>query len=511
MKGTGIMRRYVPLPFLTFLLIFGSSISFTVHAQEERAISDSIYSTVLKEQRSIKVLLPEAYKAGSTDRYEVIYITDGEWAMSPFSFIYKFAQDENYVPPAIIVAIPNRYIDKANQRDRDFLPVHVPEPAISGGADNFLHFIKNELIPYIDSKYPTNKSNSIYGHSYGGLFALYALLTEPQVFESFYATDPPFGWNSDYLMKMAAEKLKTLPAEKTLWIAGRSENSDIGRLDSILRRVAPENLHWKAETYPNEKHNSVRLKAMYDGIKFAYSGYSNSPLIFHPMNGIMLRGNRIPIFIVDKPTEVRYTLNGEEPTRTSQEAGQVVILTAPAHLVMKSFSAGGKYDKTARGNFELGEALPSVPKPEKIKAGGLKYSYYEGEWEKLPDFAKLKPVKTGVADSAFALKDLPAKTNFGCVFEGYVEIVKDGSYIFALVSNDGSRLFLGNKLIVDNDGVHSAMSIQSYVLPLEKGFYPIRIEYFQKNQSGVFQLLYLNPDTGTNPTAIPFRYQCYQE
>ncbi len=505
------MKRVIHFSLFTFLLVFSSLITCTVQAQEDRAIRDSLYSTILKEQRSVKILLPEAYKPGSTDRYEVIYITDGEWAMSPFSFIYKFAQDENYVPPAIIVAIPNRYIDNANQRDRDFLPVHVPNPAISGGASNFLSFIKNELIPYIDSKYPTNKTNSIYGHSYGGLFALYALLAEPQSFESFYATDPPFGWNRDYLITMAAEKLKTLSSEKTLWVAGRSENTDIGRLDSVLRTVAPTNLHWKVATYPNEKHNSVRLKAMYDGIKFAYSGYSNSPLSFHPMNGVLLKGKQIPIYIVDKPADVRYTLNGEEPTRTSQEVGREFTIAAPAHLVVKSFSAGGKYDKTARGNFELGEALPSIPKPDKIKAGGLKYSFYEGDWKKLPDFAKLKPAKTGVADSAFALRDLPAKTDFGCLFQGYVEIVKEGSYIFALVSNDGSRLFLGDKLIVDNDGVHPNTSVQSYVLPLKKGFYPVRIEYFQKSQSGMFQLLYLNPETGTNPTGIPFEHQYFEE
>ncbi len=177
------------------------------YAQEHPARSDSIYSNVLKEERSLKVILPEVYKPGSADKYEVIYVTDGEWATDLFSYIYNFAQGEHYVPPAIIVGIPNRYIDKANQRDRDFLPVRVSEPAISGGAGNFLSFIKDELIPYVNNKYPTNGTNSIYGHSYGGVFVLYALLSEPQLFEIYYATDPPFRWNDDYLMKMTGEKI----------------------------------------------------------------------------------------------------------------------------------------------------------------------------------------------------------------------------------------------------------------------------------------------------------------
>jgi predicted alpha/beta superfamily hydrolase len=504
------MNRTILSSLLIFVLFFISLISCTTYAQEERAISDSIYSTILKEQRSIKVLLPESYKAGSTDKYEVIYVTDGEWAMDPFSFVYKWAQGEGFVPPAIIVAIPNKYIDKANQRDRDFLSVHVPQPAISGGAGNFLSFIKNELIPYIDNKYPTNGTNSIYGHSYGGLFVLYALLTEPQLFQSYYATDPPFGWDDGYLIKMAEEKLSRLPPDRVFWIAGRTENQDIGRLDSLLQLKAPTTLHWKGVTYANETHNSVRLKAMYDGIKFVYSGYSSGPISFHPMNGMLLKDKPIRIFVNGSYPELRYTVDGSEPERTSPRIDQSISLSGPAQLIVKSFSASGKYDKMTEGRFPIGAALPSVPEPEKVSSGGLKYSFYEGSWEKLPDFKDLKPVKTGITDSTFNVNGLPKKTNFACLFEGYFEIVKDGYYIFALVSKDGSKMFLGDILILDNDGVHSTPSVQSFVLPLEKGFYPVRVEYFQKDEGSLFQLLYLNPETMNNPTGIPFRYQYYE-
>ncbi len=190
------------------IITFISQVICTVYAQENSVISDSIYSNILKEERSIKIQLPKSYKPGSTDKYGVIYVTDGEWSMNLFSFIYKFAQDENYVPPAIIISIPNKYINNKNQRERDFLPVHVSQAPLSGGADNFLSFIKNELIPYINNKYPTNGTNSIYGHSYGGMFVLYALLTEPQLFESYYTSDAPFSWNNDYLINIASRELK---------------------------------------------------------------------------------------------------------------------------------------------------------------------------------------------------------------------------------------------------------------------------------------------------------------
>ena len=512
LKGFDIMKRTVLLLSLALIPFFISQISYVVHAQDHPVISDSIYSSVLKEQRSIKILLPETNKPGSADKYEAIYLTDGEWAMDPFSFIYKFAHDENYVPPAIIVAIPNKYLGKANQRDRDFLPLHVPEPAISGGADNFLSFIKNELIPYIDNKYPTNRTNSIYGHSYGGLFVMYVLLNEPQLFESYYATDTPFRWNDDHLIKMADQKLNNLPSDKVLWIAGIDATyryQGIARLDSLLRLKAPEKLRWKMVTYPDEKHNSVRLKAMYDGIKFSYSGYSNAPISFHPMNGVLLKDKPISIW-VDSYPELRYTLDGTEPVRTSQKVDSKLTISGPAQLVLKSFSNSGKYDKTAKGDFQLGEALPSVSKPIESISGGLRYSYYEGSWEKLPDFKKLKPAKTGIADSVFNINDLPRRTNFACLFEGYFEILKDGYYLFALVSNDGSRLVIGDKLIIENDGVRATESVRSIILPLEKGFYPVRIEYFQKDGDRVLQLLYVDPGT-ENATRFPFRYRYHEK
>ena len=248
---------------------------------------------------------------------------------------------------------------------------------------------------------------------------------------------------------------------------------------------------------------------MYDGIKFAYSGYSNASVSFHPMNGILLKDKAAMIW-VNSDLELRYTIDGTEPDLTSKKVvDSKITISGPAQLVLKSFSNGGRYDKTTRGSFESGEALPSVPEPKKLTQGGLKYSYYEGIWDKLPDFKKLKPVKTGIADSVFNINKLPGKTNFACLFEGYFEIPKDGYYYFATVSNDGSKLFLGNKLIIDNDGVRDTESVKSFVLPLEKGFYPVRVEYFQKDAGSVFQLLYLNLET-QNATNYPFKYQYYK-
>lgn len=477
-------------------------------AQNNPVINDSIYSNILKEERSVKVLLPETFKPGSSEKYEVIYLTDGEWVIDLFSFIYKFAKGENYVPPVIIVALPNTYINKANQRDRDFLPVHVENPAISGGGDRFISFLKNELIPYIDKTYPTNGTNSLYGHSYGGLFVMYTLLTEPQLFQTYYATDPSFFWNDDFVIKLASDKLEKLPPNKLLWIAGIDEtfkNMGISRMDSVLQLKAPQDLFWKIATFPNEKHNSVRLKAMYDGIKFSYSGYSNTGIQFHPMNGILIKDKPAMIFLMNGFPDMRYTIDGTIPDKSSPKADSRILLNGPAELILKSFSASGKYDLTAKGSFTPGEVLPSFIKPRNIFNGGLKFACYEGTWERIPDLNKLKPLLTGIADSLFSFKNLPLKANFACLFEGYIEIDEDGYYIFATATRNASRFYLGNKLLIDNDEIHLTEMTESFILPLEKGFYPVRLEYFQKEADPAIQLIYLKPGA-EDPSSIPFKY-----
>ena len=132
-----------------------------------------------------------------------------------------------------------------------------------------------------------------------------------------------------------------------------------------------------------------------------------------------------------------------------------------------------------------------------------------GTWEKLPDFKKLIPVKIVVTDTAFQINKFPAKTNFACLFEGYIEIVTDCYYLFGLSSNDGAKLYLSDKLIIDNDGLKKEEITKSFVLPLQKGFYPIHLEYFQKDESNSLNLVYLIPDAD-NPINVPAKFQYHK-
>ncbi|HPM30646.1 MAG TPA: FAD-dependent oxidoreductase [Chryseolinea sp.] len=109
---------------------------------------------------------------------------------------------------------------------------------------------------------------------------------------------------------------------------------------------------------------------------------------------------------------------------------------------------------------------------------GLTYSYYTGAWSTLPDFSKLTPIKTGITSNV----DLSLKTqsdNFAFRFKGYIDVPADGAYTFYTTSDDGSQLFIGDTMVVNNDGLHGAIE-KSGKVNLKKGKHAITITFFER-------------------------------
>lgn len=494
-----------PLLFVAGLIALLCLIFKPAVAQELPGIKDTLYSQVLQEQRIIRVILPKDYKAGSDEKYDVLYLLDGDWHTNIASQIHAYLEQEGYVPPTIIVSVFN--VD----RNRDFLPTRMTQNPTSGGADNFLSFLKEELIPYVNKTYPSNGENTLYGASFGGVFSMYAFLKDPHLFDSYLASDPSFWWDGGYLPRLAAEKLPTIQgSNKTFYISGR-EGHDykgmfIATMDSVFKANAPVGLKYEFHAYAGETHSSVNFKTIYDGLKFSYAGYNMKNIDFHPMNGIVLKDKPIKVWCFSDVSAVRYTTDGTEPSENSAKMENEITLAGPAALTMRSFSTRRRYAKVSTGIFREGKALAAGSKPRKAVAGGLKYTYYEGSWDSLPDFKKLKPVQRGYMDKDFNLQKLPRENDFAILLEGHIEIQEEGYYIFGLDSDDGSRLYLGDQLLINHDGLHSKGNAKSYIVPLKKGFYPLRMEYFQKDGGRGFDLIYVTPNN-LQPQPIPLEVQ----
>lgn len=500
------MKRFKPTICLAIIL-FSIGIGNST-AQTLPGTPDSLQSSILKQQRTFRVVLPQNYDPKQPIKYDVLYVTDGDWNVELTSQIQNFLLQNGFMPQNIIVSVNHP------SREKDLTPTAGDNASVFGGADNFLAFLEKELIPYINNKYATSGINTLFGHSLGGLFVTYALLTNPKPFDVYIGADPSFWWDKGYIKKLAADKLSgDAYKNKTLFITGRggqqSEQMGIPGVDSIFHAKAPAGLRFKLIDYPGETHNSVKFKSIYDGLKFTYDGF-NAGIAVHPQRGIALKNTpyKVWVFQQSEETPARYTTDNSEPNLQSQAVKPELSLSGPSVVKVKTFGVREQYNKSVKAEFTEGETMKAPAKPKNLKPGGWKYSYYEGVWDSLPNFASLKPVVTGIAGEGFNLNKLPRQTNFACVIEGYIEIRQDGYYVFILDSDDGSKLYLNGKVLMDHDGLHAMGDTKTYMIPLQKGFYPIRVEVFQKEGGVDLQLMYITPGNySPAPTPVPVDVQ----
>jgi hypothetical protein len=165
---------------------------------------------------------------------------------------------------------------------------------------------------------------------------------------------------------------------------------------------------------------------------------------------------------------IRYTLNGDEPDEHSPIYSEPLKISSNAIIKAKVFRDGFKPSSYKTSSLAFID-------PDR---NGLGYQYYEGNWERIPDFTSVKPVRAGVIHE-IGLDHIPFKADqFGLVLKGTIEIPAAALYTFYLNSNDGSKLYIDGKLVIDNDGLHGSLEKEGQI-KLSKGKHSLRISYFQ--------------------------------
>lgn len=490
-------------------------ISIIARSQDISPVKDSLFSAILKETRPVNVVLPKNYDPAI--QYEVIYclgdipdFLNVEWSL---------LQWEGFIPKnTILVGIPDFIRDGVNMRERDLAPTKTS--ANTGEANRFLLFFRNELMPYINRQYHAKSGgHTLYGGSMGGLFVMYTFLTAPDLFTSYVAIDPSLWWDNFYLHKLAAEKFAHSDTlNNTLFIAGREgaayQFMGVAGMDSVLKAKAPAGLDWKCAQYSNETHYSTNFKGFWEGLKFSYGGFyastggypTSRKIAIKPDNGIVLRDKPFKLICYNLAADayLHYTTDGTAPgiysPRITGEETPITI-DKDAKITVTSMGKRKEYNKSASAFFQVGEVFPAVAMPPGSKPGGLRYKYYEGNWDTIPDFRKLKPGETGITTTDFNLNKTSKKNNYALVQEGYIKISEPGYYIFEMgTGNEHTKVYLNNRLIL---GVHFKTDEgESFMVPLEKGFYPFRINYFHKKNANDLQPVYLKTE-GQEDVPLP--------
>ena len=139
------------------------------------------------------------------------------------------------------------------------------------------------------------------------------------------------------------------------------------------------------------------------------------------------------------------------------------------------------------------EALDVVPAGQ-----GIHYDYYACAVGNVNNFAKL-PVKfSGIAD-CISLDMKETGDNFGIVFKGLVKIENSGCYVFSLASDDGAKLFLDGKEIINLNW--NAGGVNEVWTELEKGFHRIEVQFFENTHEERLEVGLIGP--GVSAESIP--------
>jgi cytochrome c553/cytochrome c551/c552 len=132
-------------------------------------------------------------------------------------------------------------------------------------------------------------------------------------------------------------------------------------------------------------------------------------------------------------------------------------------------------------------------------AGTTKYAYYEGEWDQLPNFEKLKPIAVGTG-AAFDLTAARREGNYALKFDGFFKVEQDGEYRFSTTSDDGSKLYVDGKEVVDNDGIHAPQS-KSGTVRLSQGVHQVSVAFLQGGGGAELSVIVEGPGLGTQDFA----------
>jgi predicted alpha/beta superfamily hydrolase len=259
----------------------------------------------------IRVAVPLA--PPPAEGYPVVYVLDGDDYFEPGVALasHLIRTSNGSMTPGIIVGVgyPGN-----SRRSYDYLPASAVSPDIErrpdgrpmiddayGGADGFVDFLDKELKPLMQASYRIDpQRQALYGHSYGGLLAVHAMFTRPEMFQTYLLSSPSLGWNGRYVLSeepgfnakvkagthriaavvtvgeyeqaLSPEQLRAPDAAERAARASRRRSVDSDRdLSARLDALAPDRLRSRFRMFPGEVHGSVALPAFAYGLPTAFA------------------------------------------------------------------------------------------------------------------------------------------------------------------------------------------------------------------------------------------------
>lgn len=262
-------------------------------------------SSIVGQEYEMYVQLPGNY-SDTSKAFPVLYVLDGQWDFPLVTAIYGQQYYDGFVPALIIVGITwgGKNPDYDALRARDLTPTNISWNPQSGGAPKFLAFLKNELIPMIESKYRVaGTDRTLMGSSFGGLFTLYAMFHETALFQRYVLTSPSLGWDNgmpSVYEKNHAERKRQLPVKLFMAIGELEGISGFENFADRLKSRNYETLDFHARVLEGTGHSGSKAEGYSRGLQavFARPSLTVDPSVLERYVGVYQQNSGARITIV---------------------------------------------------------------------------------------------------------------------------------------------------------------------------------------------------------------------
>lgn len=247
-----------------FLAVF-----FAVQLSHSQTIYKTINSTLLGEERQLKIQLPRNYDNNTEKSYPVILVLDGDYLFEPVAGNVDYFSYWDDIPEAIVVGI-----NQSGQRRADTYYNDIQYfPSKSG--KNFFDFIGAELFPFINRTYRTANFNVIVGHDLTANFANFYLFRDNPLFQAYINLSPDL---SPQMAGRLYQALGSTRSQKWFYLATASNDvnelrKSIVLLDDQLKTLENENLHYKFDNFDKPFHYSLVAHAIPNALEKIFDAY----------------------------------------------------------------------------------------------------------------------------------------------------------------------------------------------------------------------------------------------
>ncbi|RAW02040.1 alpha/beta hydrolase [Pseudochryseolinea flava] len=273
---------------MKYVIIFFILLSYHANAQTPARYNhvtndvQLIHSQILNQDRYVYIHVPKIDSNQVNKPLDVLYLLDGENHFHIVSAYVEYLRHWGVIPPVIVVGILSA------DRVKDLTPTNSlidfdgnvdSRYKTSGGNEQFLNFVKQELMTYVEGRYKTSRFKIFAGHSFGGLTVINCMLNHPEMFDAYVAVSPSLWFDNKYVLRLAEQKLAAaaITGKKLFYSVGNEDGTfrnDVLEFNKLFRHRSLRDFEHMYKDYPFESHMTEPIPAYYDALRFVYKTWA---------------------------------------------------------------------------------------------------------------------------------------------------------------------------------------------------------------------------------------------